>query len=76
MISSPESLLNDLDDSQRAAAMALNGPVRIVACAGAGKTRTITRRIAYACAKGEWDENRVLAVTFSVKAAKEMQERT
>lgn len=75
MISSPESLLNDLDDSQRAAAMALNGPVRIVACAGAGKTRTITRRIAYACAKGEWDENRVLAVTFSVKAAKEMQER-
>lgn len=38
MISSPESLLNDLDDSQRAAAMALNGPVRIVACAGAGKT--------------------------------------
>ena len=55
--------------------MALQGPVRITACAGAGKTRTITRRIAYACAKGEWDENRVLAVTFSVKAAKEMQNR-
>lgn len=55
--------------------MVLQGPVRITACAGAGKTRTITRRIAYACAKGEWDENRVLAVTFSVKAAKEMQNR-
>lgn len=70
-----QSLLEGLDDSQRKAAMALQGPVRITACAGAGKTRTITRRIAYACAKGEWDENRVLAVTFSVKAAKEMQNR-
>lgn len=70
-----QSLLQGLDDSQRKAATALQGPVRITACAGAGKTRTITRRIAYACAKGEWDENRVLAVTFSVKAAKEMQNR-
>lgn len=70
-----QSLLEGLDDSQRKAAMVLQGPVRITACAGAGKTRTITRRIAYACAKGEWDENRVLAVTFSVKAAKEMQNR-
>lgn len=72
---SPESLLDGLDDSQRAAATAVEGPVRIIACAGAGKTRTITRRIAYACATGKWDSERVLAVTFSVKAAGEMRNR-
>lgn len=72
---SPEALLEGLDDSQRAAATAVEGPVRIIACAGAGKTRTITRRIAYACAMGKWDSSRVLAVTFSVKAASEMRSR-
>lgn len=74
-VTSPESLLDGLDDSQRAAALAVEGPVRIIACAGAGKTRTITRRIAYACASGKWDPERVLAVTFSVKAAAEMRSR-
>ncbi|MFP1685423.1 MULTISPECIES: ATP-dependent helicase [Gardnerella] len=74
-VTSPEALLDGLDDSQREAATALEGPVRIIACAGAGKTRTITRRIAYACATGKWDPERVLAVTFSVKAAAEMRSR-
>lgn len=74
-IDTPEALLQGLDDKQREAAMSLHGPVRIIACAGAGKTRTITRRIAYACAKNEWDPKGVLAVTFSVKAAKEMKDR-
>lgn len=74
-VPSPEALLDGLDDSQRAAATAVEGPVRIIACAGAGKTRTITRRIAYACASGKWDAERVLAVTFSVKAAAEMRSR-
>ena len=72
---SPEALLDGLDDAQRAAATAVEGPVRIIACAGAGKTRTITRRIAYACATGKWDPERVMAVTFSVKAAAEMRSR-
>lgn len=69
------SLLNGLDDSQRQAAEALEGPVRITAVAGAGKTRTITRRIALGCASGKWDPQRTVAVTFSVKAAREMKQR-
>lgn len=75
MNSSPGMLLEGLDDAQRSAATAVEGPVRIIACAGAGKTRTITHRIAYACATGKWDSERVLAVTFSVKAAAEMRSR-
>ncbi|MBT1172418.1 ATP-dependent helicase [Bifidobacterium sp. MA2] len=68
-------LLEGLDESQLAAASALDGPVRIIAGAGAGKTRTVTRRIAYGCATGAWDPARTLAVTFSVKAAAEMRVR-
>lgn len=75
MNSSHEAILEGLDDAQRSAATTLQGPVRIIAGAGAGKTRTITRRIAYACATGDWDPSRVLAVTFSVKAAAEMRSR-
>ncbi|MBT1180588.1 ATP-dependent helicase [Bifidobacterium sp. CP2] len=67
--------LEGLDEAQLAAATALEGPVRIIAGAGAGKTRTVTRRIAHACASGAWDPERVLAVTFSVKAAAEMRVR-
>ena len=70
-----ESLLDGLDEAQAAAARATEGPVRIVAGAGAGKTRTVTRRIAHACASGAWDPDRTLAVTFSVKAAAEMRVR-
>ena len=72
---SGDEILQGLDDMQRAAATAVDGPVRIVAVAGAGKTRTVTRRIAYACATGAWDPARTLAVTFSVKAAAEMRAR-
>ena len=53
MDASAETILEGLDDAQRAAATTVNGPVRIIAGAGAGKTRTVTRRIAYACATGE-----------------------
>lgn len=67
--------LAGLDESQLLAATALDGPVRIIAGAGAGKTRTVTRRIAHACASGAWDPGRTLAVTFSVKAAAEMRSR-
>ena len=75
METSTDAILEGLDDAQRDAATAVDGPVRIVAVAGAGKTRTITRRIAYACASGAWDPSRTLAVTFSVKAAAEMRSR-
>lgn len=75
MTTSAQTILDGLDDAQRTAATALDGPVRIIAGAGAGKTRTVTRRIAYACASGEWDPQRTLAVTFSVKAAAEMRSR-
>lgn len=60
---------------QARATVAIDGPVRIIAGAGAGKTRTITHRIAYACETGAWDQRRTLAVTFSVKAAREMRSR-
>lgn len=70
-----QGILGGLDEHQRRAATTLNGPVRIIAGAGAGKTRTVTRRIAYACATGAWNPERVLAVTFSVKAAAEMRAR-
>lgn len=46
-----DELLEGLDDAQLAAATALEGPVRIIAGAGAGKTRTVTRRIAHAWRK-------------------------
>ncbi|MCH4210089.1 ATP-dependent helicase [Bifidobacterium sp.] len=75
MDSSAEAIVQGLDDAQLAAATALHGPVRIIAGAGAGKTRTVTRRIAYACATGAWDPSRTLAVTFSVKASAEMRAR-
>lgn len=71
----PESLLEGLDESQRRAAVSTSGPVRIIAGAGAGKTRTITRRIAYACALDVWNPSHVLAVTFSKRAAQEMHSR-
>lgn len=68
-------ILKSLDDDQFAAASTVEGPVRIIAGAGAGKTRTITHRIAYACSIGAWNPSETLAVTFSVKAAEEMKTR-
>lgn len=75
MDATAEAILDGLDDAQRMAATAVRGPVRIIAGAGAGKTRTVTRRIAYACAIKAWDPHATLAVTFSVKAAAEMRNR-
>ncbi len=70
-----DDFLKGLDDNQTMAASSINGPVRIIAGAGAGKTRTITHRIAYACASHEWNPHQTLAVTFSVRAAEEMCSR-
>jgi DNA helicase-2/ATP-dependent DNA helicase PcrA len=74
----PDLLLAALDPEQRAAAvagLAPRRPVVIVAGAGTGKTRTITHRIGYAVATGAQSADRVLAVTFTARAAGELRSR-
>ena len=70
-----DSLLAKLDPEQQAAAQSLIGPTCIIAGAGTGKTRTITHRIAYGIAKGYYSANRVLALTYTNKAAAELRSR-
>ena len=70
-----EEILAALDEDQRAVALATRGPVCVIAGAGTGKTRAITHRIAYAAAIGTMDPSKVLALTFTARAAGEMRTR-
>ena len=67
--------LAGLDDRQLEAVTALRGPVVVLAGAGTGKTRVITHRIAHGVDTGAYSPGRVMAVTFTAKAAGEMRGR-
>jgi DNA helicase-2/ATP-dependent DNA helicase PcrA len=70
-----DEILAALDQEQRAVATAVRGPVCVIAGAGTGKTRAITHRLAYAVDIGIVEANRILALTFTARAAGEMRAR-
>lgn len=70
-----QEILDALDKEQRAVATAVRGPVCVIAGAGTGKTRAITHRLAYAVDIGVVDPQRILALTFTARAAGEMRTR-
>ncbi len=71
----PDAVLAALDPEQRQVATAARGPVCVLAGAGTGKTRSVAHRIAYAVATGVVDPAKVLAVTFTTRAAGELRGR-
>ena len=71
----PNHIVRGLNKEQEDAVIHQQGPLLIIAGAGTGKTTVITRRIAWLLSSGLASTNEILALTFTDKAAKEMQER-
>ena len=74
-VSLEDRILGGLDAEQREVASNLTGPMCVLAGAGTGKTRAITHRIAYGVHSGVYSPQRLLAVTFTSRAAAEMRSR-
>jgi DNA helicase II / ATP-dependent DNA helicase PcrA len=74
-LSGPDAVLASLDPEQQQVALAPRGPVCVLAGAGTGKTRAVAHRIAYLAATAQADSARVLAVTFTTRAAGELRGR-
>lgn len=70
-----QEILNNLNHEQLEAVTTKEHPLVIIAGAGSGKTRVLTRRIAYRVATGDADARHTLAVTFTKKAASELKQR-